>query len=118
MISSNSGEYLALKVLRLDQSTLDNPEMRILQKLKKLELAFFHTHILTQDRFLCLGLKPLGCTLRERFNSYVDAPVDMSSLTMLVKTLLLKVLDFHRNGICHGGKTSLIDTHYCAMNAY
>ncbi|EGC41060.1 conserved hypothetical protein [Histoplasma capsulatum var. duboisii H88] len=70
----NSGEYLALKVLRLEYSTLDNSEMSILQKLGKLEVAFFHTHVPTQDQFLCLGLKPLGCTLRERFNAEVDAP--------------------------------------------
>ncbi|KLJ08651.1 hypothetical protein EMPG_15915 [Blastomyces silverae] len=98
----NSGEYLALKVLRLEYSTLDNSEMSILRKLGKLEVAFFHTHIPTQDQFLCLGLKPLGCTLRERFNSEVDAPGDVLSLTILVKTLLMKVLAFHQKGICHG----------------
>lgn len=103
-MSSNSGEYLALKVLRQDYSTLDNSEMSILRKLEKLEVAFFHTHIPTQDRFLCLGLKPLGCTLRERFNAYVDAPDGISSLTTLVKTLLMKVLKFHQKGVCHGGR--------------
>ncbi|EDN05817.1 predicted protein [Histoplasma mississippiense (nom. inval.)] len=98
----NSGEYLALKVLRLEYSTPDNSEMSILQRLGKLEVAFFHTHVPTQDQFLCLGLKPLGCTLRERFNSGVDAPSDIPSLTILVRTLLMKVLAFHQMGICHG----------------
>ncbi|EER45102.1 conserved hypothetical protein [Histoplasma capsulatum H143] len=100
--SGNSGEYLALKVLRLEYSTLDNSEMSILQKLGKLEVAFFHTHVPTQDQFLCLGLKPLGCTLRERFNAEVDAPSDIPSLTILVKTILMKVLAFHQKQICHG----------------
>ncbi|OJD13973.1 serine/threonine protein kinase [Emergomyces pasteurianus Ep9510] len=98
----NSDEYLALKVLRLEYSTLDNSEMSILRKLGKLEVAFFHTHVPTQDQFLCLGLKPLGCTLRERVNAEVDAPGDISSLTILVKTTLMKVLAFHQKGICHG----------------
>ncbi|KAL2383731.1 hypothetical protein RJZ90_002483 [Blastomyces dermatitidis] len=100
---SNSGEYLALKILRLEYSTPDNSEMSILQKLGKLEVAFFHTHVPTQDQFLCLGLKPLGCTLRERFNAEVDAPGDVPSLTILVRTILMKVLTFHQKGICHGG---------------
>ncbi|KAK2760275.1 hypothetical protein FQN54_002343 [Arachnomyces sp. PD_36] len=98
----DSGQYLALKVLRLQYSTLDNSEMSILRKLEKLESAFFYTHAPTQGRFLCLGLKPLGCTLRERYNAEVDAPRDLPSLTTLVKTLLGKVLDFHQKGICHG----------------
>ncbi|KAG5300655.1 hypothetical protein I7I48_00427 [Histoplasma ohiense] len=76
--------------------------MSILQRLGKLEVAFFHTHVPTQDQFLCLGLKPLGCTLRERFNSGVDAPSGIPSLTILVRTLLMKVLAFHQMGTCHG----------------
>ncbi|KKZ63268.1 hypothetical protein EMCG_02388 [[Emmonsia] crescens] len=97
-----SGEYLALKILRLEYSTLDNSEMSILRKLGKLEVAFFHTHVPTQDQFLCLGLNPLGCTLRERFNAEVDAPGDIPSLTIIVRTILMKVLAFHQKGICHG----------------
>lgn len=103
-LDSNSGEYLALKVLRQEHSTLDNSEMRILQKLDKLQAAFFHTHHLTQNRFLCLGLRPLGSTLRDRVNAEVDAPKDISSLTKLVKILLMMVLGFHQKGICHGGE--------------
>ena len=114
-MSRNSGEHLALKVLRLEYSTLDNSEMSILRKLGKLEAAFFHTHIPTQDRFLCLGLKPLGCTLRERFNSEVDAPSDIPSITILLKTLLMKVLDFHQKQICHGGKWCLL-SHNSRLN--
>ncbi|OAX85558.1 serine/threonine protein kinase [Emergomyces africanus] len=102
IIGNNSGEYLALKVLRLENSTLDNSEMSILRKIGKLEVAFFHTHVPTQDQFLCLGLKPLGCTLRERLNSEVDAPGDVTSLNILIKTLLMKVLGFHQMQICHG----------------
>lgn len=77
--------------------------MSILRKLEKLEAVFSYTHILTKDQFLCLGLKPLGCTIRERCNSEVDAPGDLPSLTTLVKTLLRKVLNFHQKGVCHGG---------------
>ncbi|OJD21945.1 serine/threonine protein kinase [Blastomyces percursus] len=98
-----SDEFLALKILRLEYSTLDNAEMNILRQLGKLEVAFFHTHAPTQDKFLCLGLKPLGCTLRERFNSEVDAPGDIPSLFILVRTLFMKVLAFHQMGISHGG---------------
>ncbi|PGH06801.1 serine/threonine protein kinase [Helicocarpus griseus UAMH5409] len=97
-----SGKHLALKILRKEHSTLDNSELSILRKLGKLEVAFFHTHVPTQNRFLCLGLKPLGCTLRERVNAKVHAPSDLSSLTTFVKTLLMKVLDFHEKGVCHG----------------
>lgn len=79
--------------------------MKILQKLEKLETAFFHTHIPTQDQFLCLGLRPLGCTLRERVNADTLAPYDLPSLTILAKTLLMKVLDFHEKQICHGGES-------------
>ena len=103
MMFSGSNRYLALKALRREYSTLDNPEMSILRKLGKLEVAFFHTHASTQDQFLCLGLKPLGCALRERFNSGIRAP-GLPSLTLLVKTLLGKVVDFHQRGICHGGR--------------
>ncbi|EER38187.1 conserved hypothetical protein [Histoplasma capsulatum H143] len=98
----NSGEYLALKILRLEHSTPDNSEMSILRRLGKLEVAFFHTHIPTQNQFLCLGLKPLGCTLRDRFELLLDAPSSIPSLTIFVRTLLMKVLAFHQMGICHG----------------
>jgi hypothetical protein len=104
-IPSESGQYLAIKALRHEHSTRDNPEMNILRKLGKLEVAFLYTPkgMKKNYQFLCLGLKPLGCTLRERFNAYVDAPVDLPSLNILVKTLLRKVLGFHQKGICHGG---------------
>ncbi|KAK2766912.1 hypothetical protein FQN54_006227 [Arachnomyces sp. PD_36] len=99
---STSGKHVALKVLKREHSTLDNPELSILRKLEKLHAAFLHTHAPTRDRFLCFAQQPLGSTLRERVNAEVSAPVDIPSLTAFLKTLLTKMLDFHRRGICHG----------------
>lgn len=78
--------------------------MRILNKLGKLEYAFFHTHKPTEREFLCLVTKPRGCTLRGRVNAYIDVPLDVPSITAFVVTLVTKLLDMHDKGIQHGGE--------------
>ncbi|KAK2766858.1 hypothetical protein FQN54_006172 [Arachnomyces sp. PD_36] len=98
----NLDTYVAIKVLRREHSTIDNSELSILRKLDKLRSAFFHTHTLTGNRFLCLAQKPLGSTLGERLDARISEPNDIKSLTELIRVLLMKVLDFHSKGICHG----------------
>lgn len=78
--------------------------MRILKKLGKLRYAFFYTHVPTQNKFLCLAMDPLGCTLRGRDNAFIDLPEDLPSMTTFVKTLLENLLALHKKGIHHGGK--------------
>ncbi|WEW61319.1 hypothetical protein PRK78_006809 [Emydomyces testavorans] len=96
------GRFLALKVLRRDHSTPDNSEMRILKRLGKLQAAFFYTYPPTQDRFLCLGMQPLGANLQQRFSARLGVPRDLLSTTTFVKTLITKVFALHRQGIHHG----------------
>lgn len=101
---SDAGDFVAIKVLKQEHSTPDNSEMRILRRLGKLRVAFFHTHKPTQNKFLCFGLTPMGSSLRDREDAEIYAPQDLASAVTLAKTLVGKVADLHRQGICHGGK--------------
>lgn len=99
----NSDRYLALKVLEREESTVHNSEMRILRKLGKLQVAFFHTHPQSGFRYLCLGLKPLGSSLSNRDDARIPYPSSLMEITSFMKVLIGKVIELHRKGICHGG---------------
>ncbi|KAI2076298.1 hypothetical protein LOZ39_002865 [Ophidiomyces ophidiicola] len=99
---NNSPRFLALKVLTRDASKPDNDEMRVLKKLDRLLVAFFYIYKPTREKFLCLGMQPLGCTLYQRENAELRPPVDADSILIFVRTLVQKVLSYHAQGIRHG----------------
>ncbi|EFW22650.1 conserved hypothetical protein [Coccidioides posadasii str. Silveira] len=66
--------------------------------------TIFHRHLAIKNKrlYLCLGLNPLGSTLRGREYSELDPPSDSTTITTFIRTLFKKVEALHRNGICHG----------------
>ncbi|KMP03640.1 hypothetical protein CIRG_03332 [Coccidioides immitis RMSCC 2394] len=66
--------------------------------------TIFHRHLAIKNKrlYLCLGLNPLGSTLRSREYSELDPPSDSTTITTFMRTLFKKVEALHRNGICHG----------------
>ncbi|KAI1936166.1 hypothetical protein LOZ12_005376 [Ophidiomyces ophidiicola] len=97
-----SARFLALKVLTRNVSNLDNEEMRVLNKLGRLLVAFFYSYKPTGDRFLCLGMQPLGCTIYQRGDADIQPPANADSIRIFISTLVKKVLSYHAQGIRHG----------------
>lgn len=77
--------------------------MRILKKLGKLQVAFFHTHQPNGFRYLCLGTEPLGSTLSYRLDAEVPFPSSLKSVTSFLSVMMGRIVDLHERGICHGG---------------
>jgi hypothetical protein len=77
--------------------------MGILKKLCKLQVAFFHTHSPNGFRYLCLGLKPLGCSISNQVDAEIPLPNSLKSITGFMRSLLDRVIDLHKRNICHGG---------------
>ncbi|EEP77487.1 predicted protein [Uncinocarpus reesii 1704] len=91
---------LVIKVLRFEVSTLDNSEMRILRKLGKLRVAFFQQH--NDRKYLCLGLDPLGPSLRIRMETDIQLPSNLATILQSMEILAKKVSALHQQRICHG----------------
>lgn len=95
-----------LKVLRHEDSSPDNPELRILRNLGKgkLQVAFFYMPLKeNQLRYLCFGLKPQGATLLDLETLLYNPFHSLRIITEFMKTFIEKVVELHRLGVCHGG---------------
>lgn len=96
-------KYVAIKVLRLTASDPNNKEMRTLQKLGKLQCAFFHTNSRSGLKYLCLVTAPMGRTLDIRIPFVSQCMRDLQGITAFIKVLVEKIFDLHQKGFTHGG---------------